>query len=79
MKLDVRETLSGHKDLSYKDASAHWQRTVPADGSGCKAYTLRWRLADKFYGVGWYTVQVRLLDADGATSAVVTRRLLTVD
>jgi hypothetical protein len=43
----------------------------------CRRFTVRWRLASTFYGVGSYTVRLQVRDDDGALSNVVARTWAT--
>jgi hypothetical protein len=45
----------------------------------CRRFTVRWRLASRFYGVGHYTVRLQIRDDDGALSNVVARSWFTGD
>jgi hypothetical protein len=47
--------------------------------AGCRSYKISWRLKDKFFGVGRYTVTLRIRDSDRAWSRIVTRSTYTPD
>lgn len=54
-------------------------RTIWAAKGGCNRHVLRWRLGDEFFGVGWYTVNIRIRDNAGAVSKPAGRAWFTGD
>jgi hypothetical protein len=46
---------------------------------GCQVFSLAWRLEDRFFGVGNYTVRLWVKDADGATSRVASKNWFNSD
>lgn len=54
-------------------------RRMTLAAAGCRSYKLTWRLKDKFFGVGRYTVTLRIRDAEGAWSRTVSRSSYTPD
>jgi hypothetical protein len=47
--------------------------------AGCTVTRWTWRLEDKFFGVGYYSVRVWVHDRDGGKSRAVTRSWFTAD
>jgi hypothetical protein len=47
--------------------------------AGCGSYKISWRLREKFFGVGRYTITLRVRDRDRAWSRTVTRSTFTAD
>jgi hypothetical protein len=47
--------------------------------AGCTVTRWTWRLEDKFFGIGYYTVRVWVRDEDRAKSRVITRSWYTAD
>jgi len=47
--------------------------------AGCTVTRWTWRLEDKFFGIGYYTVRVWVRDEDRAKSRVITRSWYTSD
>lgn len=45
--------------------------------SSCATNSMRWRVANKFRGVGYYTIALRVRDANGAWSRVKIHRAVT--
>ena len=59
-------------------AAAGFAKSLPAPAA-CRAYRLEWRLASKFFGVGWYIVNLRVRDDEGFLSNAVGRAWFTSD
>lgn len=55
------------------------RQTLPHRARSCRSYRLRWRLADRFFGAGWYIVGIRVQDASGVQSKPIGRAWLTRD
>jgi hypothetical protein len=61
-------------------ARASWSRQLNfSPPAGCATQTVTWRLADKFFGVGWYGFDLRIRDEDRALSNVIHRQWFTGD
>jgi hypothetical protein len=45
----------------------------------CGSYSVKWRMAEKFFGVGSYVIALRVRDSHGAWSGARTHRSLTSD
>jgi hypothetical protein len=54
-------------------------RRLPLAAAGCRSYMLRWRLKERFFGVGRYTITLRIRDTEEAWSRVVSRSSFTRD
>jgi hypothetical protein len=88
VRLQVCDDLGG-SITSYRDERKHiagrtFGRSRTSDyartrRAGCTAATWTWRLEDKFFGVGYYTVRIWVRDEDGAKSRVVQKSWYTGD
>jgi hypothetical protein len=80
---------AGGTITSYRDERKHiggrtfgrsrrsdYGRSRPA---GCTVTRWTWRLEDKFFGVGYYSVRVWVRDPDGGKSRAITRSWFTSD
>jgi hypothetical protein len=86
---NLRLTRDEEKYLPYRDRRGRRRRAtfgrsrdvdyLTLRGPGCRTVDLSWRLADKFFGVGYYEVRLRLRDSDGGQSRIVTKRWFTRD
>jgi len=47
--------------------------------AGCRSYKISWRLKEKFFGVGRYTITLRIRDRDRTWSRTVTRSTYVPD
>jgi hypothetical protein len=72
----VREQLLVGK---FEEAERRFTRKLALARPGCAHHTLRWRVGDQFFGVGWYVVNVRLRDAGGLESKPIGQAWLTRD
>jgi hypothetical protein len=72
----VREQLLIGK---LEEAERRFTRRLALARPGCARYTVRWRVGDQFFGVGWYVVNLRLRDAGGLASKPVGQAWLTRD
>jgi hypothetical protein len=76
----LRARVGQAKRIGPFHARARGVRAPPDAGrAGCRSYKLTWRLKDKFFGVGRYTVTLRIRDAEGAWSRTVSRSSYTPD
>jgi hypothetical protein len=57
---------------NFRKLSAH-------RGARCQAHVMRWKLGDRFFGVGVYRLRFRALDRDGVASTSVFRKFETTD
>jgi hypothetical protein len=72
--LDVRESKGSGSYLQYQRRT----KTLSLQ-TACGLYAMRWRLANKFFGVGDYKVSVRARDSAGLWSNEKSHHDVTTD
>jgi hypothetical protein len=76
LRAQVTQTKKVGSHVLARAASSHRLSLMQA---GCRSYKIGWRLQQKFFGVGRYTIRLRVRDRAGAWSMTVTRSTFTSD
>jgi hypothetical protein len=63
----------------YTSGRDVFERRLPLAAAGCRSYRIKWRLKDRFFGVGRYTITLRVRDVEGAWSRTVRKTNYTPD
>jgi hypothetical protein len=74
----VREQLTGFDDPPTL-VSENFRRVSARQTGRCQTHVVRWKLGDRFFGVGVYRLRFQAVDRDGVASRAVFRRFQTTD
>jgi hypothetical protein len=74
----VREQLTGFDDPPTLVAQ-NFRKLSTRQSARCQTHVVRWKLGDRFFGVGVYRLRFQAVDRDGVASTSVFRRFQTTD
>ena len=74
----VREQLTGFDDPPTL-VSENFRHVSARQTARCQTHVVRWKLGDRFFGVGVYRLRFQAVDRNGVASRAVFRRFQTTD